>query len=415
MRAFFSEVPSLNKHFRNLSIRFTLRDDSLEGTPLLLPRRNTGVAAIVVGIMFVIFAAVLVSQAGRLNLHTLGSVFDLMSMLFSLFWLIGWSVGVLLLGALTLLLLFFRESAWLAGGQLNHAVIAGPFRMIAGYDLARMCNLDVEVDTSGEQARVRFEYDDLRRTLGDLMPRGTAERNAQILRDAMDVVVKTPPVAEFAPQPEFTPQSKFEPPVEIMQRRLPMTSMLALVAANMLPLLGVLLGGWTLAEMMVLFWAESAVIGFYNLFKIAVVAKWWAPFPALFFTGHFGGFMSLHFLFIYEIFVRGMGAEYPAPGVVDALTPLLTHLWPALLALFVSHGVSFAMNFIARGEYKRAKVASLMSAPYVRIVVMQFTIIFGGWVVMLLQNPLPALVLLIVLKVIADLHAHYGERKNNWN
>jgi len=82
----------------------------------------------------------------------------------------------------------------------------------------------------------------------------------------------------------------------------------------------------------------------------------------------------------------------------------------ALLALFVSHGISFTLNFLGRREYQRTTVSKLMAAPYGRIVMMQFTLIFGGWVVMLLNNPLPALVLLIVLKVAADLRAHYGER-----
>jgi len=80
------------------------------------------------------------------------------------------------------------------------------------------------------------------------------------------------------------------------------------------------------------------------------------------------------------------------------------------LALFVSHGISFVLNFLARHEYQRTTVSRLMAAPYGRIVMMQFTLIFGGWVVMWLKNPLPALVLLIVLKVAADLRAHYGER-----
>ena len=72
--------------------------------------------AIVVAGMFVIFAGVLVGQIARLNLYALGSVFDLMAMLFQLFWMLGWSVGVLALGALTVFLLFFGESARLAGG-----------------------------------------------------------------------------------------------------------------------------------------------------------------------------------------------------------------------------------------------------------------------------------------------------------
>jgi len=108
--------------------------------------------------------------------------------------------------------------------------------------------------------------------------------------------------------------------------------------------------------------------------------------------------------------VRGMHARGAGPGAVEALTQLFTPLWPALLALFVSHGISFTLNFLGRREYQRTTVSKLMAAPYGRIVMMQFTLIFGGWVVMLLNNPLPALVLLIVLKVAADLRAHYGER-----
>ena len=62
-------------------------------------------------------------------------------------------------------------------------------------------------------------------------------------------------------------------------------------------------------------------------------------------------------------------------------------LWPALLALFVSHGISFALNFLGRREYQHMTVQKLMAAPYGRIVMMQFTLIFGGWVVMLLNTP----------------------------
>jgi hypothetical protein len=51
-----------------------------------------------------------------------------------------------------------------------------------------------------------------------------------------------------------------------------------------------------------------------------------------------------------------------------------------------------------------------MSEPYKRIIVMHLTIIFGGFLVMMLDNKLPALVLMIVLKVGVDLRAHLGER-----
>jgi len=72
----------------------------------------------------------------------------------------------------------------------------------------------------------------------------------------------------------------------------------------------------------------------------------------------------------------------------------------------VSHGVSFAVNFIGRREYAGETIAALMTAPYRRIVVMHLTIIFGGGLVMLLGTPLAALVLLVVLKTVVDLRAH---------
>jgi hypothetical protein len=393
-------------NYRNVRIRFTLRDAAAGGTPLELPRRNTLLPVIIVAGMFVIFAGVLVHQMARLNLHALGSVFDLMVMLFELFFILGWSLGVLMLGALTAFLLFFGESARLAGGRLIHVLNVGPFKAITEYDLARLRNPRVETGTSGGRARVRFDYDEGRRGLGDTMPRVDAERIVAALRGAMPAMALAPPI-EFEARDPAPPS--IDPPAESAPRPLPRVSMLALIAANLVPLFGVLFGGWKLDEVMVLYWAESAVIGCYTLLKMAVVGKWRAPFLGLFFAAHFGGFMTIHFLILYELFVRGSAARSHDPGAVEALTRLFTPLWLALLALFLSHGVSFALNFLGQREYQRTTMPKLMAAPYGRIVMMQFTLIFGGGAVMWLENPLPALVLLIVLKVAADLRAHYGE------
>src|SRR5947207_8973953 len=94
---------------------------------------------------------------------------------------------------------------------------------------------------------------------------------------------------------------------------------LALIAANLVPLGGVLFFGWDLASVIILYWAESAVIGFYTALKIAVVGKFAALFAVPFFVGHFGGFMALHFLLIYNFFVRGLSPAAAEPGVRAAL------------------------------------------------------------------------------------------------
>jgi hypothetical protein len=187
-------------------------------------------------------------------------------------------------------------------------------------------------------------------------------------------------------------------------------SVLALLLANALPLFCVLLFGWDISHVVVLYWVESAVIALFTVFKIFMVAKWMAPFSALFFIGHFGGFMAAHFMFVYGFFVRGVHASGPEPGVHDALFALFTPLWPVLVALAISHGVSFAVNFLGAREWETTTVRELMTIPYRRIVVMHLTVIFGGFLVLLIDRQLPALVLLVLLKIAADLHGHVRER-----
>lgn len=399
----------MNINYRNAWVRLRLRDDAAIGASLDLPRRNTIIPALVVTAMFAIFAGILVQQIEKLHVNALGSLFDLVSMLFGLFWILGWSTGVLTLGALAIFLFFFGESARLAGGRLIHVLNVGPFKLITDYDLARLSNPRVEAEKSGELVRARFDYDAVSRGLGDRMARTDAERIVAALRGAI-ASAGIAPSTQFARQPDAA-QSKTNPPAQVTPQSLPLASMLVLIAANLAPLVGVLYGGWKLDEVLMLYWAESAVVGIFTLLKMAVVGRWWTLFSGLFFIGHFGGFMAVHLLFIYGLFVRGSNVWGAEPGAIEVLTTLFTPLWPALLVLFLSHGVSFALNFVGQHEYQRTTVTKLMSAPYGRIVVMQFTLIFGGWVVMLLKDPLPALVLLIVLKVAADLRAHYGERQ----
>jgi Family of unknown function (DUF6498) len=182
-----------------------------------------------------------------------------------------------------------------------------------------------------------------------------------------------------------------------------------LIAANLVPLAGVLFFHWNLANVMILFWAESAVIGFYTVLKIAVIGKLLALFAAPFFLAHFGGFMAMHFLFIYGFFIRGIHAAGPEPDVRGALLRIFVPLWPSLAVLFISHGVSFFTNFLGKREYLDTTMTDVMTAPYNRIILMQFAIIFGGWIIMLLGSPVGALVLLVLLKTALDFNAHRKE------
>jgi hypothetical protein len=151
------------------------------------------------------------------------------------------------------------------------------------------------------------------------------------------------------------------------------------------------------------------VIGFYTVLKIAIVGKLMALFEVPFFIAHFGGFMTLHFLFVYTLFIRAGGPGAAEPAIRTILYGVFTPLWPSLVGLCVSHGLSFSSNFIGRREYATATMASLMTAPYNRILMMQLVLIFGGWAVLLLKSPVPALALLVLFKTAADFTAHRKE------
>ena len=379
-------------------IRFTFRDDDSGSTPLDLPARRMWPVGIVVAVFFAIFLAVEIVSIVNIRWQV-RDVFDLMFALFQAFWVLGWSVGVLFLGALTALLLFYRESVRLQHGSLVHAPALGPLKIVCRYDLAKVHDLRLEPIAGTNQARILFDFEGRRTSIGDAMHRVDAEDIVARIKAAMPAVVEaTHPLPNLPPSP-LPLRMRIEEGVS-------KASTLALLAANLLPLLGVVAFGWTLSHVMVLYWAESAVIGFYTVLKMFKVAKLAAIPASMFFVGHFGGFMAGHFLFVYAFFVRGIDAKGPEPAVVEALLAVFAPLWLALTALFVSHGMSYVLNFIGRREYETAKLNDLMTAPYKRIMVMHLTILFGGWLVMLLQTPLPALVLLIALKTTVDARAH---------
>ena len=156
--------------------------------------------------------------------------------------------------------------------------------------------------------------------------------------------------------------------------------------------------GWDLGSVLVLYWAESAVIGFFNICKIIVIGRWAALVTVPFFLGHFGGFMAVHFLFIYTIFVEGLQND-SAGGDLGTVAQLFIGLWPALAALFASHAFSFFQNFIGRREYLKRTVQTQMSEPYSRIIFMHMILIFGGGVTMFLGEATPVLLVVIGLKI----------------
>jgi hypothetical protein len=195
---------------------------------------------------------------------------------------------------------------------------------------------------------------------------------------------------------------------------------LVLIAANLLPLYGVLVLGWAVLPIMVLFWLENIVIGVLNILRILfaspVDAARWARKLMLvsFFTVHYGLFTAAHGLFVFTLF----GGE-PYKALVDGLWTIdaarhaITEfsLWPGIGALTASHLFSFFWNYLGQREYQQARPEALMQAPYSRVVVLHVTVLLGAMLIQLFHSPLWALLLLIGLKIGVDLRAHLKEHR----
>lgn len=174
----------------------------------------------------------------------------------------------------------------------------------------------------------------------------------------------------------------------------------ALALGNLLPLVGVLAWHWDLGVILLLYWAESAIILLFSLVKLAMVAGVAAVFLVPFFIVHAGVFMAVHLVFLLALFV-----DRPDAGWL----PLARDVAVGAATLFLSHLVSFVANAVRRGE-RPAKPQDAMTGFYARIMVMQATIILGAFLLMALGSPVWALALLVVLKTGADAVAHLRER-----
>jgi hypothetical protein len=216
-----------------------------------------------------------------------------------------------------------------------------------------------------------------------------------------------------------------------MARQLLQPASLILLAINLVPLIGVMFWGWDAFVLLMLYWLETAVIAFWTVLRIAMMPKAAlgdikfsgtdkTPVPlvlAAFFTVHAGIFMAVHFLFLWELFsgewsrkIRGIGAFYNQIVVG-------TGLWVPLLALFIGRGALMLFDTVKPWLWRKLGLAeraggqpqsmlgpgeSLLFGLYIRIVVMQVTIIIGAWFALLFGNA-GALLFLVALKTAVDL------------
>jgi hypothetical protein len=224
----------------------------------------------------------------------------------------------------------------------------------------------------------------------------------------------------------------------------------ALVIANVIPLIGVVIFKWSLLTILVVYWVENGIVGLWNVPKIILARGPVVPVEsprlppaaarsltkltvpgvgrlglAFFFIVHYGIFWLGHGFFVLvglEAFGNfGATAFEPCYDAIDAsggaacVPPSGGVVWVsvalAALALVLSHGASFFLNYLGRGEYLAASPTRQMGAPYGRVFVLHLTIILGAFAIALLGAPIGALIVLVILKTAFDLRLHLNEHR----
>ena len=219
-------------------------------------------------------------------------------------------------------------------------------------------------------------------------------------------------------------------------------AVVALVTANAVPLIGVLFLGWSVWNILIVYWLENGIVGAVNILKIARaegdglmsgvqingrtpngLAKA-ALIP--FFVVHYGLFWLVHGIFVLTLplftSIAGAVDGGPEPFIGGGSEPVidiglrgggvdLGWIGFAVVALAVSHGLSYWWNFLHGGEYRRVSAAQQMFAPYGRLVVLHLTIIFGALALGLTGAPAVAVAILVGIKTLLDVGFHLAEHR----
>jgi hypothetical protein len=191
----------------------------------------------------------------------------------------------------------------------------------------------------------------------------------------------------------------------------------SLIISNLVPLYGAYFLGWNVFSILLIYWCESAIIGYFTLLKLGKVEllpgsngafgnnkssaerlfkSIFKNAFAVFFMMHYTTFMSVHLSFLFFFFRSDV--SYLA-------------LVFSCISLFISHYVSYRTNFIGNQEYKKTSAPLLLFSPYPRILIMHLTVIIGAGIATASGSPQTALAVLVGIKIAVDLLTHLNQHR----
>lgn len=227
-------------------------------------------------------------------------------------------------------------------------------------------------------------------------------------------------------------------------RHLKRPSVIALILSNSIPLIGVFFWQWNLFNIVLIYWLETGVMGFYNIFKIrmakladekpitissavkpyrsgihrelnfedsdwgkeAVLPTKYYPLvfmAKLLFLMAANGIL-VYFIFYFVPLFHQFGftqKNFESPAIIP-----FPDLMFSMILLFISHGVSFFYNYVWRKEYLYTSPSRQMAIYDERFFIIHITILLGALFIEALGSYTILLAIMIILKIKFDLDLH---------
>ncbi len=176
-----------------------------------------------------------------------------------------------------------------------------------------------------------------------------------------------------------------------------------LVIANIVPVINLLVKGEPVGSILVIYWIQMMIIGFWNIIKLIVIGRWSALLSAPVFI-----LMYLSIVNIFGLIAGGLLDDQMQGTEWHENFSLWNFWWPALM-FFATHGLSFYTNFLGRREDETTPWDKQLGQPILRAMPMWIAALAGGFVGSFFNTAAIAVLCVLPVKLVLDLLGHFNE------
>lgn len=173
--------------------------------------------------------------------------------------------------------------------------------------------------------------------------------------------------------------------------------LIGILLVNAIPLIGVLWFGWSVFEVLFLYWFENVAIGIAHAARMEISTRTNAVAngrsTTTFFMLHYGLFTLVHGVFVVTFFgVMAGGLREITQGFLGPVVAIMG--W---------HALFLVLDALSTDGFKDRTPDDLMFEPYPRVLALHITVIAGGWLIDEMGSPVWALAILVAIKTAFDM------------